>query len=105
MHLLIVTYHLVGVTDAEYRRGCEGEAAAFASVPGLASKVWLANAETNTYGGVYTFTSLAALDAYLSGELYAALRDDPTITNLLSTSFELLEAPSRATRGIPAVAT
>ena len=104
MHLLIVTFNLLGVTDAEYRRGCEAEAAAFASVAGLASKVWLADPETNTYGGVYTFTSHAALDAYLDGELFAALRGDPTVTNLSSTAFEVLETPTRATRGMPAVA-
>jgi hypothetical protein len=65
MHLLIVTFNLKGLSDAAYRQSCEEEAPTFAALPGLISKVWLADEPTNTYGGVYTFVDRDALNADL----------------------------------------
>ena len=53
MHVLIVNFNLKDIGEVEYRGIAESFAPAFASLPGLVSKTWLADAETNTYGGVY----------------------------------------------------
>ena len=50
---------------------CDEVAPAFAAVPGLVSKVWLADRENGVYGGVYTFENGAAVDAYLASDLLA----------------------------------
>lgn len=55
MHIQIVNFNLKGVSEADYRALCDQLAPAFAVMPGLISKVWLADAATNTYGGVYTW--------------------------------------------------
>lgn len=104
MHLLIVTFNLENVSDADYRRSCDDEASAFAAIPGLISKLWLADESTNTYGGVYTFIDRDALDAYTLSGLFDSIATDPTVTNLTTTTFEILDAPSRVTRGLVGVA-
>lgn len=104
MHLLIVTFNLENASAPDYRRSCDDEAPAFAAIPGLISKLWLADESTNTYGGVYTFIDRDALDAYTRSELFKSIADDPTITNLATSVFEVLESPSRVTHGLVGVA-
>lgn len=103
MHLLIVTFNLKDLSDTDYRRGCEEEASAFAGVPGLISKVWLADERTNTYGGVYTFVDRAATEAYTRSDLFKSMIADSTLVNLTASDFEILEEPTRVTRGASAV--
>ncbi len=52
MELLIINFELAGITETGYRNVCDQIAPAFAAVPGLASKVWLADAANGVYGGV-----------------------------------------------------
>jgi len=104
MYLLIVTFRLQGISDRDYRRGCAEEAAVFASIPGLVSKTWLANASTNTYGGVYAFADRDSLVAYLDSDLFRAIGDDPTVVSLSTSAFEVLDEPSRTTRAFATVA-
>ena len=51
MHVQIVNFNLKDLTDAEFRSMANEVAPAFASVPGLLGKIWLADAGKNTYGG------------------------------------------------------
>ena len=62
MHIQVVNFHLSDLSDADFRARCDEIAPAFAEVPGLISKVWLANASTNTYGGVYTWEDREAME-------------------------------------------
>ena len=48
MHIQIINFQLNGVTEAEFRTQCDGLAGAFAALPGLHSKVWLADPATGT---------------------------------------------------------
>ncbi len=64
MHIQVVTFHLQGLSDSDFRDACDGWATAFSSVPGLISKVWLADQPTNTYGGVYTWVDREAMEAF-----------------------------------------
>ena len=43
MELLIINFGLSGIGEADYRTVCDQLAPAFADVPGLATKVWLAD--------------------------------------------------------------
>ena len=99
MHVLIVTFGLEGITEAEYYRGCDQEAPAFAEIPGLVAKVWLADPPTNTYGGVYTFRDQASLDAYLASELFRSIGETPGLAGVTAQRFAVLEGPTRVTHG------
>ena len=104
MHIQIVNFHLKGLSDEDYRKLCDEVAPAFAQVPGLIAKVFLANPGTNTYGGVYTWRDREAMTAFAGRELFAAVAGNPNLRDISSTDFAVLEGPSRATRGLVAVA-
>ncbi len=48
MHIQIVNFNLKDLTVSEYEDLCNEVAGAFAQVPGLLSKVWLADRGKNT---------------------------------------------------------
>jgi Putative mono-oxygenase ydhR len=97
MHIQLVTFTLEGISDAEYRASVEAVAPHFAAVPGLRSKVWLADAGSGTYGGVYAWDDQAAMQSYLDGELYATVRDNPAFVGVRSRDFGVLAEPTRLT--------
>lgn len=74
-------------------------------MPGLISKVWLANASTNTYGGVYTWEDREAMEQYRESELFSAVATNPHFAEVSSTDFGVLEGPTSVTRGLAAVRT
>jgi putative monooxygenase ydhR len=106
MHIQLVTFTLNGISDAEYRASVEAVAPHFATVPGLRSKVWLADAASGTYGGVYTWDDRAAMQSYLDGDLYATVRDNPAFADVRSRDFGVLAEPTRLTTvsDVPALA-
>ena len=98
MHVQLVTFALVGLSHADLRAGAEAIAPQFATLPGLRSKVWLSDAASNTYGGLYTWESRDAMQRYVAGELYAtAVRDNPAFTDVRSRDFGVLETATRIT--------
>ena len=64
---------------------CDEVAPAFAEVPGLVSKVWLANRVTNTYGGVYTWASREAMEEFGKSELSTAAATNPNFADITSS--------------------
>src|SRR4051812_17953619 len=69
MQILIVNFNLDGLSEEEFEISCDNLAPAFAAVPGLVSKVWLADRAEGIFGGVYTFESEQALDDVLQSAL------------------------------------
>jgi hypothetical protein len=102
MHVQIVEFELQGVGHGEYEAFCDQLAPAFARLPGLIAKVWIIDAESNRAGGIYSWADRGACEAYLSGELFAAAQAEPTLANLRSRQFEVLEHPTEITRGLHA---
>ena len=100
MHVQIVTFSLRGLSDADYRSACEGLASAFTGLPGLISKVWLADKPTNTYGGIYTWVDRAAMEAYLHSDIFTAIAANPDLMDMASQDFEVLEGPTRVTQAL-----
>jgi heme-degrading monooxygenase HmoA len=100
MHIQIVNFQLKGIDEAQYRQVCDEEAAMFAAIPGLLSKVWLADQSTNTYGGIYSWRDRQAMQEYLDSDLFRGIRSDPHLTDLTSQDFGVLEAPTEVTRGL-----
>jgi hypothetical protein len=102
MHILIVNFNLRNLTPVDFEKLCADLAPQFVVLPGLISKVWLADPTTNTYGGVYTWRDSAACEAYIGGELFQAVKSHPNLANVNFHSFGILEEPTRQTRGLPA---
>jgi len=104
MYVLIVNFNLKDVDEAQYARMCDAIAPAFAAVPGLASKLWIKNSDTGTYGGVYIFESRDALNRFEETDLFRSLAVNKNLTNITADDFEVLEAPTRVTGRIFSVA-
>ena len=100
MQILIVNFNLDGLSEEDYARACDELAPAFAAIPGLASKVWLADRAEGIFGGVYAFESEKAVDDYLRSDLFAAIGSTPGLVNISVRRFGVLEGPTRVTRGL-----
>ena len=100
MHVLVITFNLEGITEEQYRGICDELAPAFAAVPGLESKTWLADAASNTYGGVYMFRDRDAFEAFAGSDLAAQVSSSPNLANFTMRDFAVLEAPSAVTHGL-----
>jgi quinol monooxygenase YgiN len=101
MHVQIITYNLENTTEQDYLTLCRDLAPTFAKMPGLQAKYWLADPATNTFGGVYIWTNRTAMEAYMAGEVAAAVVAHPNLANIASRDFDILDAPTRVTRGLP----
>jgi hypothetical protein len=97
-HIQVVTFQLAGLEPDAYRAHCEASAPAFAEIPGLRAKAWLANPVTNTYGGVYAWRSREAMEAYVSGPIFGALLANRGMSDVTTQHFGVLERPTEITR-------
>ena len=100
MHIQIINFNLKDVSREDYEGSCSEIAQAFADLPGLQSKHWLADEVGNTYGGVYIWESREAMQQYLESELFSQVANNPAFENVSSREFEVLEGPTRVTRGM-----
>jgi heme-degrading monooxygenase HmoA len=98
VHIQIITFGLKGISEEEYAKVAEAAAPTFAAMPGLLSKHWLADKETNTYGGVYVWRDREAMEAYGETEVFAAMRDNPYFEGLSVKDYAVLEGATRITR-------
>ena len=99
MHVQIVNFNLKDMTDTGFRSMANEVARAFASVPGLLGKIWLADAGKNTYGGAYIWQDAAAMQAYLASDLGKGVVGNPNFANLTSRDFEVLGGPTISSGG------
>src|SRR5690349_9733911 len=74
MFVQVVTFRLAGIDEAAYLRRVDAVAPVFAAMPGLRSKIWLADPATGTYGGVYIWTDRESMAAYRGGEVFRQLQ-------------------------------
>ena len=93
----IVQFRLAGISDAEYVAHAELLAPRFRQLPGLVSKVWLANADANTFGGLYTWRDRAAVEQYRTSDTYAQLTGNPHFVKLSDHEFTILPNPTQVT--------
>jgi hypothetical protein len=99
MYVQVVEFELQGVAPSEYEASCEQLAPVFAEIPGLVSKLWIMEPESNRAGGVYTWVDRAACEAYKAGEVFRAAIENPVLANLRSREFNVLEEATRITAG------
>jgi quinol monooxygenase YgiN len=99
MHVQIVNFNLKDLSDEDFRKASSELAPMFAAVPGLLSKVWLADEGSNVYGGVYLWRDKAAMDDFAASELFNAVVTNPHFANLTSKDYGIQDGPSRTTAG------
>ena len=101
-----MSYHCVfvdidlKVPTEDWLRHCEGVVEMMRALPGLEWKVWLADSDSRTAGGVYLFRDAASADAYVSGPVIASLRKSPAVGALRVRISPIADDLSRRTRGI-----
>ena len=91
MHVQVVNFNLEGISRTEYETVCNELAEAFAALPGLVSKHWLADEKNNTYGGVYIWETREAYDAFVNSELFAGVGANPALVNKVPRILMLLK--------------
>jgi putative monooxygenase ydhR len=99
MHIQVITFKLDGIDDAAYQAHAEQQAPAFAVLPGLRAKIWLANQQANTYGGIYAWDDVAAMRAYQDGKIFQGLQANPHLIDVTVRDFSALARPTKVTRG------
>jgi len=99
MRVQIITFQLDGIDEEAYNHVCDELAPAFAAVPGLQTKLWLADRDANTYGGVYVFSDAQAQETFAGSELYAAVASNPNLAGVTSRVFDILPGPTAVTSG------
>ena len=101
MHAQLITYQLNDISQAEYwKQMVEPDAPILANVKGLISKVWLADAEKNAFGGFYLWENKTAMEDFMHSDLVKAVVSRPFVTNVSSVDFEVNQAASLITRGL-----
>ena len=101
MHAQLITYQLKDISQADYlKQMVEPDAPVLAKVPGLISKVWLADEAKNTFGGFYLWKDKPAMEAFMQSDLVKAVVSRPFVMNVSSVDFDVNQKASLITRGV-----
>jgi Putative mono-oxygenase ydhR len=101
MQAQLITYQLKDISQAEYlKQMVEPDAPVLANVPGLISKVWLADEGKNSFGGFYLWESKTAMEDFMHSDLVKAVVSRPFVQNVSSVDYEVNQNASSITRGL-----
>src|SRR4029079_16146478 len=101
MQAQLITYQLTDSSQADYlTQMVEPDAPVLANVPGLLSKVWLADEQKNSFGGFYLWEDKAAMEAFMHSDLVKAVVSRPFVQNVSSVDFEVNQTAASTTRGL-----
>ena len=103
MHALFITFQSTVVPDqlaADFTR--YAEALRDGAARGLVAKTWLVDGMT--IGGFCLFPDRAAADDYLEGMFAEAVTSNPAFSDVRVERYDVDEALSRVTNGVPALA-
>ena len=98
MHIQIINFNLSGISRSEYEAAAAEAAQPISEMPGLISKRWLANEETNTYGGVYFWETKQHMQDWMDSQIFKDIGANPAFANAKITDFEMIESLSAITR-------
>jgi hypothetical protein len=97
MHVRIVTFRREGISAVEYQNHAAAVAPAFTRWPGLLAKVWIADDEAGTYGGVYLFADRDSADRSRDSDLFRSMATNPMFADLSVREFSVLDEPTAIT--------
>jgi heme-degrading monooxygenase HmoA len=101
MHVQIINFQLQDLSEEEYAGIANQIAPAFAEVPGLISKVWLADPSAGTFGGVYYWSDRESMEEFARTDLFNTVATHPNLRNITSKDFAVMDEPTKITRGFP----
>ena len=97
MYARIITFRLDDLTAAEYQDHAAAVAPAFSTWPGLLAKVWIADDDARTYGGIYLFADRESADRTRDTDLYRSMAANPAFADLSVREFDVLDKPTAIT--------
>lgn len=97
--LVQVTHTFSERTSGEFADQTLPLAPYIAETPGLCWKLWMIDATTHTFSGLYLFEDEDAAWAYLSGPIMDLVRNDSTNGNLHIQLFDMMEEHTALTHG------
>ncbi len=97
--ILDVAFTYAFDTADEYIAEVSPMAEMFEAVPGLVWKTWTLNPDTQRAGAVYYFESAEAREAFMDGDLFAAVKGHPALSEHDITTYDVMAAESAVTRG------
>lgn len=99
MHIQIIEFRLRDLDPEAYETMCDQLAPMFAGVAGLRAKIWLADCAGSRFGGVYVWQDRRAMESFAATDLSRTVAAHPNLAGITSRDFDVLEAPTRITRG------
>ena len=98
MHALFVNFNVPGASMEDVVEMLEPLAPAFAEVPGLLAKIWLANGQDNRYGALYLWRDEAAAETFLASDLWKGVEAHPSLANFDIRPFAVVEDFTKMTQ-------
>jgi hypothetical protein len=105
MYVRIVTFRLANLPADAYQAHAAEVAHAFTRWPRLRSKIWLADPDNDTYGGIYLFADRDAADVSRHTDMFRAMTANRHFADLHIAEFEVLADPTAITGGPVALPT
>lgn len=100
MFVQTITFRLDGISPAEFASINNQVATQYGGVPGLVSKIFLADPDDDhAYGGVYLWRTRADADRYLREGLAQVLVADPRFVDVEARTLAVLPGPTALTGG------
>jgi hypothetical protein len=99
-HAIVQAKFTFGGSRSGYEATTLPMAGQLAGIPGLVWKVWLMNEASREAGGIYLFGNADAAQGFAQ-QLEAMLHGDPSFGDVSIQQFDVLEAHSIITRGLP----
>ena len=100
MHIQIINFNLSGISLSEYEAAAAEAAQPISEMPDLISKRWMANEETNTYGGIYFQDTKQHMQDWMDSQIFKDIGANPAFENSKVIDFEMIESLSAVTRGV-----
>jgi len=101
MKVMVVTFRFEGPSADELAAVSEELAPQFAEIPGCLEKTWLLDRDAGRCGGVYKFADDSSLQAYRTSELWAGVEANEAFSDFQIAEYEMMEAATAITGGIP----
>ena len=98
MHVVIVDFRVPGKTLEEVHDFLEPLVPAFADLPGLLAKIWIADPASSTYGAVYLWRDEDVAAGFLASELWKAVETTDGLEGVRARSFACVEDFTKATQ-------
>lgn len=98
MYVQIINFNLDGMTEEEWHQAGRRLLDDYAKLPGLLAKIWIGDAESNTFGGIYLWRDKETLDAFNKGPLGERIRNHPNYADPSFRQFRVVEELTRGTQ-------